>query len=271
MRSKFLVHSIAAILDNENTKVNFEHLKRGETYSLNFPDMYGRGILTGKLVMEICGTVRIHCAQTNLYAKIKFIEKPAFRGKYNCFKGRVYTKEEVKKKKKETILFTFDGRWSAYMRVVCVADGTSWIAFDVRSAAPNQISIPPEEEQTELESRYIWRKVTECLARGDTAKATDHKLALENNQRLLLKHLADNGREWELQNFHFDQEQARFVPNNLNLTPFEEGEPPQTMPPPFALPPLLAELNAAGVTKPIDQIHADADRQAIAEMPTEPA
>jgi hypothetical protein len=96
-------------------------------------------------------------------------------------------------------------------------------------------------------------------------------LALENNQRLLLKYLSDHGREWTLQNFHFDQAQARYVPNDLNLTPFQEGEPPQQMPPPFPQHPIIAELNAAGVTKSIDQIHREADGQTVAELRIEPA
>jgi hypothetical protein len=98
LQSKFLVTSIAAIMDNDNTKVNFEHLNRGETYEFNLPNMYGRGILTGKLMMEICGKVRVFCPQTRVYAKISFLEKPLVGGRYNRFKGCVYTKELVKKK-----------------------------------------------------------------------------------------------------------------------------------------------------------------------------
>jgi hypothetical protein len=37
--------------------------------------MYGRGILSGKLMMEICGKVRISCAQTGVFAKVEFSRK----------------------------------------------------------------------------------------------------------------------------------------------------------------------------------------------------
>jgi hypothetical protein len=76
-----LVTSVAAMMDNKNTKVNFEHLKRGETYEFNLPDPSGPGILTGKLVMEVCGSVRIVCQQTGVFAQINFMEKPVLRGR----------------------------------------------------------------------------------------------------------------------------------------------------------------------------------------------
>jgi hypothetical protein len=38
--------------------------------------MYGRGILTGKLMMEICGKVRVFGPQTGVDAKVKVLEKP---------------------------------------------------------------------------------------------------------------------------------------------------------------------------------------------------
>jgi hypothetical protein len=255
-------------MDHENTKANFEHLKRGETYTFNLPDMYGRGILTGKLLMEICGAVRIHCAQTDVYAKVIFLPKPLIAGKYNCFRGRVYRREQIRKGKfRKVKQYTFEGRWSAFMRVTRLSDGHTWVPFDVRAAVPLQVAVPPLAEQMTMESQVIWRRVTECLNEGNSALATKHKLALEANQRTLLAGLAERKIPWELQNFHWDQAAARYVPNNLRVAPFEEAEQEIAMPEQFPVPQLLTEMLTAGVVKPIDQVHQDCDAAARAPPP----
>jgi hypothetical protein len=261
LQSKFLVTSVAAIMDNENTKVNFEHLNRGETYEFNLPNMYGRGILTGKLMMEICGKVRVFCPQTGVYAQVHFQEKPILGGKYNRFKGKVYTKEKVKKKSKEVVHITFSGRWSAFMKCKDEHTGREWFSFDIRSAVPLHILVPQLGEQTAIESRFIWQKVTEWLQRNDTAKATDHKLAIEEKQRALVKHMKEGHLVWRHQVFHFDQAQLRFVPNALNLAVYDPSEPPLTMPAPFEMPELIADLERRGVTRTFPQIHEEVDAQ----------
>jgi hypothetical protein len=248
-------------MDNENTKVNFEHLKRGETYEFNLPNMYGRGILTGKLMMEICGKVRVFCPQTGVCAKIEFLEKPIVGGKYNKFKGSVFTQEKVKKKVKKVDHITFTGRWSAFMKCKNEETGAEWLAFDVRRAVPLTIVVPEIGELAPIESRFIWRKVTEWLQRGDTAKATDHKLALEEKQRELIRYMKTENSEWTLQAFSFDTAQKRYVPHALNLSQYDPEESPQEMPPVFQMPELIAELERRGVTRTFQQIHEEVDGQ----------
>jgi hypothetical protein len=259
LRSKFLIHSIAAIMDNENTKCNFEHLNRGETYQFNLPNMYGRGIVTGKLRMEICGKVRVRCPQTKVFAKIEFLEKPTLRGRYNCFKGIVYTEEKVKKKVKRVVQVSFSGRWSAYMKCKDERTGREWIAFDVRSAEPATIAVPDLRDQSAMESRFIWQKVSEYIRLGNMPKATDQKLALEERQRRLIKHMKETKAVWQPQEFSWDDAQQRFVPIRLDLSPWAAGEPPQAMPPPFEVPMVMGDLETAGAIMTFDQIHSVVD------------
>jgi hypothetical protein len=260
LRSKFLLHSIAAIMDNENTRVNFEAITRGETYQFNLPNMYGRGVLTGKLTMEICGKVRVSCAQTGVFAKIEFLEKPTFgRGRYNCFKGIVYTEERVKKKMKRVVHISFSGRWSAFMRCKDERNGRQWLSFDVRTADAATIIVPEMAEQASCESRFVWQMVTHHLAAGNVKKATDHKLALEEKQRALVKQMKATKNDWVAQSFHWDDAQKRYVPNGLNLAKWTEGDPPPAMPPPFVLPKLIEDLEVAGVTKTFAQLHREVE------------
>jgi hypothetical protein len=82
-------------------------------------------------------------------------------------------------------------------------------------------------------------------------------LALEEKQRALIKYMKTERLNWELQAFHFDTRQRRYIPNGLNLTPYDPGEPPLAMPPPFAVPEFILELERRGVTRPFAQIHVE--------------
>jgi hypothetical protein len=139
--------------------------------------------------------------------------------------------------------------------------GREWLSFDVRTAVPLRIVVPDIEQQSPIESRFIWMKVTEWLQRRDTAKATDHKLALEEKQRALVKHMKDEGLVWTPQAFRFDQERRRFLPLGLNLAVRRPEEPPLAMPPRFEMPELIADLERRGVTRSFAQIHEEVDGQ----------
>ncbi|EAY00138.1 Oxysterol-binding protein [Trichomonas vaginalis G3] len=261
MRSKFTGNSLAAIMDNENTKVNFECLSRHETYEFNFPDMYGRGVLIGTLRMEICGHVRIKCPQTGITALIKFKEKPTFRGKYNEIKGYVY--EPGRKSPKTVIEFT--GRWSAYVKATDLRTNKTWLAFDVRKNIPLRIKYPNYTEQCPYESQFLWQNVTRYLLMKDTKNATEHKLALEDKQRAERKYYEDNNIEWKYQRFHYDKEKDRFIPNNLNLTPYSPDEPQQEMSPPFHIPECIQQAQDAGASKPLQEIFKETQEKIDAE------
>jgi hypothetical protein len=114
-------------------------------------------------------------------------------------------------------------------------------------------------EQTACESRFVWQMVTHHLADGNVKKATDHKLALEEKQRALIKHMKTTKSEWATQSFHWDDPQKRYVPNGLNLAVWTDGDPPPTMPPPFVLPKLIEDLEVAGVTKTFAQLHREVE------------
>lgn len=262
---KTLKPGIAAIMDNENTMVNFEHLKRGETYKFNLPDMYGRGIFGGPMRMEICGSVRVVCPQTKVKAKITFYAKSIWHKRYDLFEGEIYDTVEKGSKEKKVLMYKFQGQWSSTMTVTRVSDNHSWVAFDVEKNDTMRMEIPADEDQSAYESRHMWSRVSHYLKRNDSTCATEHKLALERRQRGLVKYLKDNKVEWELQRFHFDQEQKRYVPNDLNLRPMEEGEAPMQMPEPFHLPRVAERLESEGVMKTLEQVQEEAE-QAIASM-----
>ena len=253
MRSKFYFNSIAALMEHENTQVNYEIPSLGESYTFNFPNMYGKGILVGKMRMEIGGTVKIKCKKTNVKAKIVFLEKPLIGKKYNMFEGYIYQKN-----KKEPEI-TFYGRWSAFMKAIDNRNGNVMIPFNVKTVLPLKIVNPPLSEQVDYESKKIWECVTHYLNEKDSFNATKHKHAIEEKQMKEEKYLEENGVPWELQLFHFDKDMNRYVPNDLNLNPYDPNEPKQQMPSGFHIPNPIQQMLDNNLTKTFNEIHHETE------------
>ena len=267
MRSKFNGNSAAALMDHENTVVNYECLNRGETYVFNFPDLYACGIMFGRLRTEVRGQVRIRCEQTGVSAVLNFEEKPFFGGRYNCVNGSIYKKSRRDPTKRIEVI-QLSGRWSAYLKAYDKRTKKSWLTFDVRNANSMKIVVPPLSEQSPYESQYLWQGVTRYLSIKDTTHATDHKFAIEEKQRKERKYFEDNHVPWEYQLFHFDEQTKRYVPNNLNLTPYSPDEPPQEMPPQYKVPARIQEAIDAGYSETVDQMQSETQSKIDSETNT---
>jgi hypothetical protein len=76
-------------------------------YVLTMPNMYARGILFGKMVIELGDTCTVRNAAQDLHADIEFKTKGFFSGTYNAIAGRV--------RHGSTELGEVTGKWSALM------------------------------------------------------------------------------------------------------------------------------------------------------------
>merc|ERR1719466_164866 len=70
-------------------------LDSGEEYIINFPNGYGRSILTVPWV-ELGGKTEITCKKTGYTAQVEFHTKPFYGGKKNRITADVYRPEERK-------------------------------------------------------------------------------------------------------------------------------------------------------------------------------
>lgn len=57
-------------------------------YVITMPNMYARGILFGKMVLELGDECNINNEQTDYHAKIDFKTKGFFSGEYNSISGK---------------------------------------------------------------------------------------------------------------------------------------------------------------------------------------
>jgi hypothetical protein len=76
-------------------------------YVLTMPNMYARGILFGKMVLELGDTCTVRNDALDLQADLEFKTKGFFSGTYNAIAGRV--------KHGPTELGEVSGKWSALM------------------------------------------------------------------------------------------------------------------------------------------------------------
>ena len=162
------------------------------------PNMYARGILFGKMVIELGDACTARNDAHDLHADIEFKTKGFFSGTYNALSGRV--------KHGSTDLGEVSGKWSALMEFKPTKvrplppptphppntkkkkqTGEKRTLFDVQkhgsAIAPKWVA--PDDAQEPNESRRLWRDLTRALHAKDMDAATAAKAAVENAQREL--------------------------------------------------------------------------------------
>ena len=196
-------------------------------YVITMPNMYARGILFGKMVIELGDACTAHNDAQDLHADLEFKTKGFFSGTYNAIAGRV--------RHGPTDLGEVSGRWSALMEFkstkVCASHfypfplqlHNSWkqtgekrTLFDVQkdgsAIAPKWVA--PEDEQEPYESRRLWRDLTRALGAKDMDAATNAKGAVENAQRELRAAGAKHTTRF------FELRDNRWAPRILCVHPF---------------------------------------------------
>ncbi|ANZ76403.1 BA75_04217T0 [Komagataella pastoris] len=178
-KSRFLGNSTAALMEGV-TKLTFLDIldKNGEPeiYTLTQPNMYGRGILFGKMKFELGDHMIIKCPATKMEADIEFKTKGFIYGGYNHILGDI--------KKNGESLYELSGKWTEVMELKDVVTNKKSVFFDcTKDANPLPPLVRPLEEQGEFESRKLWKKVTDALLVRNHTAATEEKFKIEDAQR----------------------------------------------------------------------------------------
>ncbi|KAI8979278.1 hypothetical protein BDF20DRAFT_820343 [Mycotypha africana] len=161
-KSRFLGNSAATLMEGENHIV-FTHL-HNEQYDITMPNVYARGILFGKMVMELGDSC------------VGF-----FSGQYNSVCGK------VKKESTGEILYEISGQWSNEIFIKMAKASNKTLFFDVKTANIHPKTVHDIADQDPMESRRLWSKVTDAILRNDMDTATAEKTAIENKQREAVK------------------------------------------------------------------------------------
>jgi hypothetical protein len=170
-----------------------------ETYVVTLPALHIEGILFGSPYVELEGASYIE-SSTGYRAKIDYSGKGYFSGKKNSFTAKV-TRVGASSK----TLYTVKGQWSEESKLRDEATGTERPFLDARKTVTPELSVKPESEQHELESRRAWAKVAEAIRAGDFDTIHREKSKIENEQRQMRKDEAADGRNWKQRWFSLRQ------------------------------------------------------------------
>ncbi|XP_058050968.1 oxysterol-binding protein-related protein 11 isoform X4 [Ahaetulla prasina] len=188
-KSKFLGMSIGVTMVGEGT---LSLLELGEEYTFSLPCAYARSILTVPWV-ELGGKVSVNCVKTGYSASITFHTKPFYGGKLHRVTG------EVKQNATNTVVCKVQGEWNSILEFTYSNGETK--CMDLSKLSVTRKRVRPIEKQGPFESRKLWQHVTESLRQGDIEKATEHKKALEEQQRNEERLRMETGTPWQTKHF----------------------------------------------------------------------
>ncbi|KAF8624819.1 hypothetical protein AX15_005706 [Amanita polypyramis BW_CC] len=202
-KSRFLGNSVATVMDGENRVTLLGRPEDGE-YVITMPNMYARGILFGRMVLELGDNCVAKNERNGLYCDTEFKTKGFFSGTYNAIAGHI--------RKNTTEIGELSGKWSGVMELRMAKSGRKRILFDVAKDGQNVApkTVPPIEEQEPNESQRLWAALTEAILQKDMENATTAKTAVEDAQRERRKWMEEHG-EVHVPKF-FELKGDRWVP-----------------------------------------------------------
>ncbi|KAG9299629.1 hypothetical protein G9A89_020800 [Geosiphon pyriformis] len=193
-KSKFLGNSAATLMQGES-RIYFTN-RPGEVYHIEMPNVYARGILFGRMVMELGDN-----------------STGFFTGSYNSIQGK------IKRESTGETLYEISGKWSDILYIKDVKTGNKEVLFNAHEAKIHQKIVAPEEEQEENESRRLWSKVTSALIARNLDLATQEKTLIESNQRNESKSREAEGIDWRPRYFLCENDHYKFKQTSLSKDP----------------------------------------------------
>ncbi|KAF3985583.1 hypothetical protein FT663_05238 [Candidozyma haemuli var. vulneris] len=203
-RSKFLGNSSAAMMEGVARLTLGEH--DDEVYTMNQPNVYCRGILFGKLKMELGDHMVIRCEKLGLEADIEFKTKGFISGDYDVIEGT------VKDLKSSKTLYTITGKWNGSMEIQ-EGKGAKELFLDTKQTQTYPLQVKPMDEQLPHESRKLWDSTIKALGENDHRTATDEKFKIEEEQRVKARERAETGEQFEPKIFRKVDGEIPFIVN----------------------------------------------------------
>ncbi|XP_043821332.1 oxysterol-binding protein-related protein 10 isoform X2 [Dromiciops gliroides] len=193
-KSKFMGMSVGVSLVGEGI---LRLLDYEEDYVFTLPNAYARSILTIPWV-ELGGKVTMDCNKTGYTALVTFHTKPFYGGKVH----RVTA--EVRHKPTNTLVCKAQGEWNGVLEFTYSNGETKLIDTATLPVYPKKVR--PIHKQNPMESRNLWREVTNAIKLRDMTSATEFKRSLEDKQRKEEQERAALKTEWQPKYFRKEGE-----------------------------------------------------------------
>ncbi|XP_052066520.1 oxysterol-binding protein-related protein 9-like isoform X2 [Mytilus californianus] len=194
-KSKFLGLSIGVHMIGQGVISVIDY---DEEYTITFPNGYGRSILTVPWI-ELGGKCTLSCAKTGYNATVEFHTKPFYGGKKHKVTAEIFEPNEKKP------IVSIDGEWNGIMYAK-YNTGMNEVFVDTKKMPIMKKLVKPTDQQTEFESRRLWKEVTYNLKNKFIEEATNHKQRLEQRQRNEAKERKEKGLKVETKCFHEEGE-----------------------------------------------------------------
>ncbi|OWT39054.1 oxysterol-binding protein family [Cryptococcus neoformans] len=192
-KSKFLGNSAATIMEGEDRIRLLDRPEDGE-YSITMPNTYARGILFGKMLLELCDVSSIVNAKNDFHCDVDFKAKGWISGGYNVISGKVVGPGK-------SDIGEISGHWSSAIEFKDKETKEKKVLFDPSNSRVAPKKVLPESEQEEYESRRLWTKLTDAIRAADMHGATAAKSAVEDRQRELARRRESAGEPAHEQRF----------------------------------------------------------------------
>lgn len=197
-KAKFLGNSAATLMKGYS-RITFSELKN-ETYEITNPNVYARGILFGKMVMEMGDQCTIRCDANDLICELDFKTKGFFSGQYNTVVAK------IKRQSTGEVLYDISGVWTTELFIKGKNSSKESFFNVAKNPVINKLTEPLDHQEWN-ESRKLWSKVTTGLATNDLDSATDEKTFIENKQREDTANRQKEGLQWHPRFFDFNEKE----------------------------------------------------------------
>lgn len=188
-KSRFLGNSVCTVMEGENRVTLLGRPDDGE-YIISMPNMYARGILWGRMVLELADACIARNDRLGITCEMDFKAKGFFSGTYNAVTGKA--------KKGANSIGDIDGKWSDKMNFTPSSTPEKkrqlFDAGTMAAAAPKYVH--PEEQQEPNESRRLWKDLTKAIADKNMDAATEAKTIVEETQRDLRRKREESGQHY---------------------------------------------------------------------------
>jgi hypothetical protein len=182
-----------------------------------------KGVVFGKLTMEVGDKTEIVCSKTGYSCEIEFKMKGMIFGKDQENMVTATVKHNGAK------VHVVHGYWDDVLDLLPAdskkKEGAVFLDVTVQKKDPIVARDPAEME--EFESRKLWADVTAALLIDNQEAATAAKTKLEDRQRAEAKERKEKGEQWVPKYFAIadeeDEKSWRF--KNINLEKYTPGEP----------------------------------------------
>ncbi|BEJ17883.1 hypothetical protein CspHIS471_0701510 [Cutaneotrichosporon sp. HIS471] len=274
-KSRFLGNSAATIMEGED-RIRFLNRPEDGEYCISMPNTYARGILFGKMLLELGDLSTIRNDITGYNCDVDFKTKGWVSGGYNLISGKI-TGPGGKSEGE------INGMWSGTIDY-SPKGGKKSTLFDASKSNAVAKAVLPESMQEENESRRLWAKLTDAIKTTDMIAAQTAKSAVEDRQRELRQRRAERGEPAPTPRF-FVPVGDKFMPKldvdklPKNVDELEAlvrnfifgdrvpGPPPAGSAPPSSTPALSVEVLPVGPSSGAPTQAVPAQRQTAAQAP----